>query len=675
LGQYEQVTVKYIEQFPKLPEPYEFINWKRLAEKFVSVVFNEELEGPYLPLVKIKKKDETATSSYHGDLFVLPSYIGQEQDFGEALSCIGSVLGASLSGEDMSNYNRRNWVEMCKAYFTLINEHGLVLNDINVDNTCGSFWYDIFPSCLFYHLGALYPDNEPITKIMKDIAEGWLAALPALYGNWDHTGFSFKEMGTVDSGKWIEPDAAIGIAYIEYMAYLKWGEVKFLDAAKTCMKQMEAYSENPYYEILGSYGPYLAARMNSEENMTLSVGKFLQFVFDHTSSARPGWGIINERWGNDDAYGLSGSTTDTSGYAFSMNTYTTAAFIAPMVRYAPEYSRAVGRYLLHVSSNSRLYFPDKVNQDMQSDYDWYLDTKVNSISYEGVRHKGETTPYSTGDAKKPRLNFNPYGAWGIGFMAAIYDRTNVEGILRVDVLKTDFEHGTAYPTYLYYNPFDKAKTVEILLGDQESDLYDCVSKTFLERNVNHNTVVSIEADEALLIVVVPSRGNLTWDHGKMLIDDIIVDYKGNYELYDKDDVKIPSYQLALNKEVKASSEKNANYGCGNVNDADWRTRWVSDKEQVQWIYVDLQEVYLIEKVNLRWYEFAHAVSYKLQVSKSGEDWSDVYSTHSGDGHLDAIKLETPAEGQFIRLYCLDKGGANEYSIIEFEVYGGEQKMG
>lgn len=671
MNKYHQTKVKFIENFPKVPTPYVDMNWKKRAKDFAAVTFNEKLKGRYLPLVKMKSLEKSTTGGYKGEVFTLPSYVGaQDQDFGEALSCIGSVLGASLSGEDMSRLYGRNWIELCEAYYCSINGHGLVLNDIDVDNTCGSFWYDIFPSCLFYHVGSLHPENESVAGKMKDIAEGWLAALPGLYGNWDHTGFSFKDMGVVDSGKWIEPDAAIGIAYIEYMAYLKWGDKKYLEAAKRCMLEIEKYTENPYYEMLGSYGPYLAARMNAEEDAGISVGRFLQYVFDSTSSARPGWGVISERWGEYDAYGLSGSTTDTGGYAFSMNTYMTAGLLAPMVRYAPEYSRAVGRYMLHASSNSRLYFPDMVHPDMQSDFDWVEDTKVSSLSYEGVRNKGVTTPYSTGDANKPRLNFNPYGAWGAGIMAAMIDSTNVDGILKIDVLQTDFEQGPAYPTYLYYNPFEEPKTIELSVGGQESDLYDCVSKTFLARNVRGHATVSIEADEAVLVVIVPAGGKISWDHEKMRIDDVIVDYKGNVECYDKTDVELPPPYPALGKSVKASSAKSNEFDCGNVVDADWRTRWVSDeKDEVQWICVDLEHMYGIHKMNIRWHDHAHAKSYKIQVSENEKDWRDVYFTADGDGGLDAIKLDAPAEARYVRLCCTEHGAGKAYSIIEFEIYG------
>jgi hypothetical protein len=667
---HNQVNVKYIEQFPALPKPYAEMDWNRIAKEFTAVTFDELLKGPYLPLVNIRKIDEPTTGGYVGDAFTISSYIGPHREgFGEALTCIGAVLGASLSGEKMDSYRSRNWVAMCEAYYASVNGYGLVLNNVNVSNTCGSFWYDLFPSCLYFHVGALYPEDESVSKNMRDIAEAWLAALPALSDNWDHTGFSFKDMAVADTGKWVEPDAAIGIAYIEYMAYLKWGEAKFLEAAKLCMKQIEAYTENPYYEILGSYGPYLAARMNAEEGTSLSVGKFLQFVFDSTSGSRPGWGVISDRWGDADAHGLSGSTTDTAGYAFSMNTYVNAALIAPMVRYTPEYSRAVGKYLLHASSNSRLYFPDHAEPHMQSDYDWYKETKVNCISYEGVRNEGTTTPYSTGDASKPRLNMNPYGAWGVGMMAAIYDSTNVEGILRIDVLKTDFEHAPAYPTYLYYNPFEQAKAIEMDLGERKSDLYDCVSKEFLVRGVAYKVSVTLEADEAMLIVVVPADGAVIWEHEKMLINGIVVDYKGKFASYDTTDVEIPQPHLSLNKPVKASSTSSPEYAAENVVTADWRTRWISGEDPLQWIYVDLQGRHLVNKVKLRWIEGAHAVNYRIQVSADAQEWTDVYATDRGDGDLDTIKLDTPAEAGFVRVYCTDKGDRKAYELIELEVYG------
>ena len=40
---------------------------------------------------------------------------------------------------------------------------------------------------------------------MRAVAESWLAALPVLSNNWEHSGFSFGTMAPVDKG-WHEPD-------------------------------------------------------------------------------------------------------------------------------------------------------------------------------------------------------------------------------------------------------------------------------------------------------------------------------------------------------------------------------------------------------------------------------------------------------------------------------------
>jgi hypothetical protein len=47
--------------------------------------------------------------------------------------------------------------------------------------------------------------------------------------------------------------------------------------------------------------------------------------------------------------------------------------------------------------------------------------------------------------------------------------------------------------------------------------------------------------------------------------------------------------------------------------------------------------------------------YKLQVSNNAGDWSDVYSTSSGNGEVDDIFLETPATGRYVRMLGIERG--------------------
>lgn len=132
---------------------------------------------------------------------------------------------------------------------------------------------------------------------------------------------------------------------------------------------------------------------------------------------------------------------------------------------------------------------------------------------------------------------------------------------------------------------------------------------------------------------------------------------------------MPVNDLALGKSVKASSIKSSKCNDSNVADANWITRWMSVKGDLQWVYVDLQRIYSIYRINLRWYDKAYAACYRIQVSLDEDSWEDAYCTNSGDGGLDTIKLNIPVKAMYVRLCCMDNDNNREYSVIEFEVCG------
>jgi len=398
----------------------------------------------------------------------------------------------------------------------------LILNNLNSQGS-GSAWYDIFPSTLYYQIGARYPGRDSMQAKMHAIADSWLAALPALSNNWEHTDFNFQTMTTV-TGAWIEPDMAIGIAWLEYMAYEQFQDTKYLVAADTCMTQMDGRATNPFYETLGFYGPMLASRMNAELGRGYSTSKHLNWIFSPSSDARPGWGCESSRWGNYDAYGLIGSTTDTSGYAFSMNSFTAAGIIAPVVRYEPQYARLLGRWLLSVAANANLFYPSTLPTNMQSSGAWVQQTGVQSIGYEGVRHLGNTTPYATGDANAPIQDLNPYGAWGSGWMAALFQTSNVPGILLIDSIASDCFAPPTHPTWLLYNPYASATQVSISIGTNSNHLYDAVTGVFVATNVTGNANVTIPPDAAVVLVQCPAAGAISQTGRKLLLGGRVIDY-------------------------------------------------------------------------------------------------------------------------------------------------------
>jgi hypothetical protein len=512
--------VPYIENFPRLPSPLVIRDWKQTALDYHQLAFNASATGQFLPLVY--EYSANTAAGYVGPAFSLPSYVGNPRDSGEALTTLGAVLGGTLAGLDMSGFNGQDRVHECEVFYCNVNGHGLVLNNVNSQGS-GSAWYDIFPSTLFFQIGSRYPNHISMQTKMRAIADSWLAALPILSNNWEHTDFNFQTMTPV-TGAWIEPDMAMGIAWMEYMAYAQFHDAKYLAAADTCMTQMNTRATNPYYETLEFFGAPLAARMNAELGRNYSTSRHLNWIFSPGSDARPGWGCESSHWGNYDAYGLIGSTTDTSGYAFSMNSYTAAGIITPVVRYEPQYARLIGRWLLHVAANANLFYPTTLPSNMQSSADWVQQTGVQGVSYEGVRHLGPTTPYATGDATSPIQDLNPYGAWGSGWMAALFQTSNVPGILQIDCVKSEAFSPPAYPTYLFYNPYNNATQVVFNLGTNSSVLYDAVAGNFVSSNVTGIANVSILPDAAVVLVQCPALDPLSVIGSKLLSGGIVIDY-------------------------------------------------------------------------------------------------------------------------------------------------------
>jgi hypothetical protein len=512
--------VPYLENFPPLPTPLVIRNWRQTATNYEQLAFDLFLTGQFLPLLYEYTADTAA--GYSGPAFSLPSYVGNPSGSGEALTVLGATLGGTLAGLDMASLNGVDRVQQCEVFYSVVNGHGLVLNNVNSQGS-GSAWYDIFPSTLFYQIGSRYPSRPTYQAEMRTVADSWLTALPALSNNWDHTDFNFQTMTTV-TGSWTEPDMAVGIAWLEYMAYVQFQDSAYLTAADTCMTQMDARTSDPLYETLEFFGPALASRMDAELGRNYSTSKHLNWIFNPSSDARPGWGCESGQWGGYDAYGLIGSTTDYSGYAFSMDTYTAAGLIAPVARYQPQFARLLGRWLLHVAANANLFYPDTLPTNMQSSAAWAQQTGVEGISYEGVRNLGATTPYATGDATAPAQDLNPYGAWGSGLMAALFQTSNVPGILQIDCIATEAFAPPAYPTYLFYNPDAVTKQVSVNVGSNQCQIYNSVTGAFVATNVTGSASVGIAPDTALVLTLCPATGALSEAGEKLLVGGVVIDY-------------------------------------------------------------------------------------------------------------------------------------------------------
>ena len=140
---------------------------------------------------------------------------------------------------------------------------------------------------------------------------------------------------------------------------------------------------------------------------------------------------------------------------------------------------------------------------------------------EEIYAAGDPLTYGWG----PLTDFGIYGSAFTGVLGSIIKTTNVEKILQLDLLATDFYRDAAHSTYLYYNPL----ATDAIGGDQSRrrssfDLYDAVSNRYLARGATSQTFFNVPSDEAVMLVLVPSGGTEIRQGRRLLVDGVVIDY-------------------------------------------------------------------------------------------------------------------------------------------------------
>jgi hypothetical protein len=209
------------------------------------------------------------------------------------------------------------------------------------------------------------------------------------------------------------------------------------------------------------------------------------------------------------------------------------------VRYDPAYANAIGKWMLNAVNASRLFYPQYVPKEHQTIPEFAAVTK-GVIAYEGIAksstfdtlYQNLKAPVAQGDGpkwvpgKNPAVSqFSIYGSGHVGIFGSIVAKTNIEGILKLDVLATDFYKNKAYPSYLLYNPYSANKIISYKIKGQKSvDLYDAISQKFMVKNVKGLRQITIAANASVLIVEVPVGSKITLANKKLLANGIVIDY-------------------------------------------------------------------------------------------------------------------------------------------------------
>ena len=90
-------------------------------------------------------------------------------------------------------------------------------------------------------------------------------------------------------------------------------------------------------------------------------------------------------------------------------------------------------------------------------------------------------------------------------------------------MKTDYYHDQAYPTYLYYNPYDQEKTVQINT-EASRDIYDAVNNEMIKTSVNGQESISIPSGSARILVFIPADTELQYYLNTTLADGVPIDF-------------------------------------------------------------------------------------------------------------------------------------------------------
>lgn len=131
-------------------------------------------------------------------------------------------------------------------------------------------------------------------------------------------------------------------------------------------------------------------------------------------------------------------------------------------------------------------------------------------------------------------------------------------------------------------------------------------------------------------------------------------------------LKIDASNVSFQKAAASSSSETPRLTPDLAVDGDLMTRWSSEWSDPQWISVNLDQEYTINKIKLYW-EGAYAKSYTIEVSSDGNAWTEVFETEESDGETDEISLD-PVSAKYVRLNGLVRASEYGYSLYELQVF-------
>lgn len=152
-------------------------------------------------------------------------------------------------------------------------------------------------------------------------------------------------------------------------------------------------------------------------------------------------------------------------------------------------------------------------------------------------------------------------------------------------------------------------------------------------------------------------------------NDLDDDADGRIDCEDRECRELPAcagqaLQRPLSFDLSASGEDDG-YEAEKAGDGDLTTRWFVDDNDKNWIMLDLNGKYPIDRVEIHWHT-QYATKYKVRISKNGRYWRTVNTVNNGNGGTEINTFNTK-DAHFVLIECIEAASTG-FSINELAVF-------
>ncbi|MCL1949064.1 MAG: hypothetical protein FWF59_04960 [Turicibacter sp.] len=444
-------------QLPWIPENYADTDWNAIAIDCLERILSDPnivYEAPGL---------------YHSEKSRLGfvTHFGEEpiKENVEATTLMTLLLSADmLKDSPLQLSELKRLATKVEGYYSLDEGENVFLNYMDIPSRKLTFYDQVYPGLMYFMLMDRLEPTTNSDKLLQQIANGWYDVVMDLGGtdrlaDFVYTGYDFANKEPFHRDGIIETDAAAGIALIQFYAYQKFQDRKYIRAASYCMDYLDNYKAHYGNRLLYFYMPYLTARMNSEQGFKYDLARHMGVAFEPTKD--------NFGWLGT---GLIGSRTEYGGTAYTYESIMGICALIPTVKYDPRYANEIGRAILHTSHQLAGQYP--------------YDHRSKDEAGEGLSIKAQSA---------------------LGIFASVAEATEHSGILKVDLNVADFyQEELDNPCFLLYNPYaEKVSLNYHITSEGTVGLYDLVTQEFIQMDAKDVADVQLPGHGSVVLLEIP----------------------------------------------------------------------------------------------------------------------------------------------------------------------------